>query len=195
MAFVDHCQTAEDVRRNAEAVRERRRTVFGSGNSEEFEKFMLAYLKSQQAEVEEQARQENLPPPPPPPPTVMETVAQEAINIQVPNSPRLSHLQKLVAKAFGITLEELLSQSRKSKLVLARQTFYALARQWTVKSFPEIGRATGGRDHSTIVHGARSMEWLREALRMELSMKHPVYVWVARSFELVKARNPHVFKH
>lgn len=77
MAFVDHCQTAEDVRNNAAAVRERRRTVFGVGNSVEFEKFMLAYLKNQMELRGEKIEEEDPPPPEPDPIEQLKTVPVE----------------------------------------------------------------------------------------------------------------------
>ena len=37
-----------------------------------------------------------------------------------------------------------------------------LAKQLTSRSLPEIGRMFGGRDHTTVMHGVKRVEQLRE---------------------------------
>ncbi len=67
-----------------------------------------------------------------------------------------------VAQEFGIDVEDLLSQ-RRGPAVTYRLIGYYLARHTTRASYPQIGRAFGGRDHSTIMHGvARAEAKLRE---------------------------------
>jgi len=39
----------------------------------------------------------------------------------------------------------------------------ALAKELTNHSLPEIGDAFGGRDHTTVLHGCRRIEALRES--------------------------------
>jgi chromosomal replication initiator protein len=34
-----------------------------------------------------------------------------------------------------------------------------LTRKHTQLSFPDIGRAFGGRDHSTVMHGCQKIQW------------------------------------
>jgi chromosomal replication initiator protein len=36
-----------------------------------------------------------------------------------------------------------------------------LAKELTPRSYPEIGRRFGGRDHSTVIHAVRTVEALR----------------------------------
>jgi chromosomal replication initiator protein len=36
-----------------------------------------------------------------------------------------------------------------------------LAKELTPRSYPEIGRRFGGRDHSTVIHAVRTVESLR----------------------------------
>jgi chromosomal replication initiator protein len=38
-----------------------------------------------------------------------------------------------------------------------------LAKELTPRSYPEIGRKFGGRDHSTVIHAVRAVEALRLA--------------------------------
>ena len=37
-----------------------------------------------------------------------------------------------------------------------------LAKQLTSRSLPEIGRRFGGRDHTTVMHGVKRIEQLKE---------------------------------
>jgi hypothetical protein len=67
----------------------------------------------------------------------------------------LSQIKSYVCRKYEVSLRELISTRRYVKLVRARHEAFWLARQYTSNSFPEIGRAFGNRDHSTILHGAR----------------------------------------
>jgi hypothetical protein len=57
----------------------------------------------------------------------------------------------------GASLVALLSQSRTAKIMRPRQIAMHLAKRLTSHSYPEIGRRFGGRDHTTILHGARKI--------------------------------------
>lgn len=65
-----------------------------------------------------------------------------------------------VAAAYKIPLSEIESPSRKKELVYARQIAIFLARELTETSFPALGRAFGGRDHTTIMHSYQKMQEL-----------------------------------
>ena len=57
-----------------------------------------------------------------------------------------------VAGYFTLTLEDLCSPSRSRQLVTARQIAMYLVREMTDLSLPRIGKAFGGRDHTTVMH-------------------------------------------
>ncbi len=57
-----------------------------------------------------------------------------------------------VADYFTLTLEDLCSPSRSRQLVTARQIAMYLVREMTDLSLPRIGKAFGGRDHTTVMH-------------------------------------------
>jgi chromosomal replication initiator protein len=61
-------------------------------------------------------------------------------------------IQDLTAEAFGITREELLSQSRAARLAWPRQVAMYLAREHTGETLPAIGERFGGRNHTTVLH-------------------------------------------
>ena len=53
---------------------------------------------------------------------------------------------------------DLIGPYRDANLVKARHIVMWLARRFTERSLPEIGRALGCRDHTTIMHGCRKVE-------------------------------------
>jgi len=79
-----------------------------------------------------------------------------------PDSPvTIEQIQKAVCDHFHIRLSELVGVRRQKNFVLPRQVAGYLSRELTDSSFPEIGRAFGGRDHTTIIHAHRKIGSLR----------------------------------
>jgi hypothetical protein len=74
------------------------------------------------------------------------------------DEPRIGQIQQVVAKRYRISLEAIRSDSRNQFVMLPRQIGYALARRLSSKSLPVIGRAFGGRDHTTVLHGIKKIE-------------------------------------
>ncbi|WP_445148006.1 chromosomal replication initiator protein DnaA [Baekduia sp. Peel2402] len=69
--------------------------------------------------------------------------------------PTVERIQELVAEAFDITREELLSASRAARVAWPRQVAMYLTREHTHETLPAIGRQFGGRDHSTVLHACK----------------------------------------
>jgi chromosomal replication initiator protein len=67
----------------------------------------------------------------------------------------VDRIQELVAEAFGLTREELVSPSRTARVAWPRQVAMYLAREHTHETLPAIGRRFGGRDHSTVLHACK----------------------------------------
>jgi len=63
-----------------------------------------------------------------------------------------------VSKAFNVKPADLKSKKRHKLYALPRQVAMFLAREITELSYPEIGAAIGGRDHSTVIHAVRKIE-------------------------------------
>jgi chromosomal replication initiator protein len=76
--------------------------------------------------------------------------------------PSLREIITVVAKYCKLSQKELKSTSRKRAAVLARATVVALARELTSESYEQIGRALGGRDHTTIMHSSQRIESERQ---------------------------------
>ncbi len=75
----------------------------------------------------------------------------------------IENIQKTVADYFKIRVGDLLSKKRSRSIARPRQIAMALAKELTNHSLPEIGDAFGGRDHTTVLHGCRRIEALRES--------------------------------
>ncbi|MFK7859132.1 MAG: chromosomal replication initiator protein DnaA [Granulosicoccus sp.] len=71
-------------------------------------------------------------------------------------------IQKTVAEYYKIRLSDLSSKTRARSIARPRQISMALAKDLTSKSLPEIGRAFGGRDHTTVLHACKKVAELKE---------------------------------
>ena len=84
------------------------------------------------------------------------------------------HLVSIIEAASvvcGVPAEMITGYCKKRHHVEARQLAMFVARAATDLSYPELGRAFGGRDHTTVVHGVRRIEKLvteRDDLREKL---------------------------
>ncbi|MCH7941873.1 MAG: chromosomal replication initiator protein DnaA [Proteobacteria bacterium] len=74
----------------------------------------------------------------------------------------IEEIQKRVAAHFNIRLGDMHSARRARNVARPRQVAMYLAKQLTSRSLPEIGRKFGGRDHTTVMHGVKRVEQLRE---------------------------------
>ena len=75
----------------------------------------------------------------------------------------IENIQKTVAEYFKIRISDIHSNSRSRSITRPRQVAMALSKELTNHSLPEIGKAFGGRDHTTILHGCRKVAELRES--------------------------------
>jgi chromosomal replication initiator protein len=75
----------------------------------------------------------------------------------------IENIQKTVAEYFKLRVADLLSKRRSRSIARPRQVAMALAKELTNHSLPEIGDAFGGRDHTTVLHGCRRIEELRNS--------------------------------
>jgi len=79
----------------------------------------------------------------------------------IQNSLLATRAKKIAARVSlqtGFTIAELCSTQRFRELVQARQYVYWLCKKETALSLPQIGRALGGRDHTTILHGVNKFD-------------------------------------
>jgi chromosomal replication initiator protein len=64
-------------------------------------------------------------------------------------------IQERICEAFGVSMDDLLSTSRAAPITWPRQVAMYLARELTDQTLPAIGRAFGGRNHTTVMHACR----------------------------------------
>ncbi|MCA1960671.1 MAG: chromosomal replication initiator protein DnaA [Desulfomonile sp.] len=67
-----------------------------------------------------------------------------------------------VSKAFNVKVSDLKSKKKHKLYAFPRQVAMYLARELTECSYPEIGEAFGGKDHSTVIYAARKIEKAQE---------------------------------
>jgi chromosomal replication initiator protein len=76
----------------------------------------------------------------------------------VQRRPELREIISVVARHCDVSQKLLKSQSRRQSIVTARAIAIYLARELSGTSYQEIGRAFGGRDHTTIIHSYRKID-------------------------------------
>ena len=64
----------------------------------------------------------------------------------------IESVQKAVADKYGIKLSQLKEKSNRKEIVMPRQVAMYLVKEMTQASLPEIGRAFGGKHHTTVIH-------------------------------------------
>jgi Bacterial dnaA protein helix-turn-helix len=96
-------------------------------------------------------------PRPPPRRQVSQPRLQQAASSSPSRPITIDHVITTVAHLFGLTKDELLSNTRRRDIVLPRQIGMYLARRLTRRSFKHIARAFNRRDHTTSLHAVRKI--------------------------------------
>ena len=73
----------------------------------------------------------------------------------------IDSIQKAVAERFQIKQSQLKEKSNTKKVVYPRQVAMYLVKELTDASLPEIGRAFGGKHHTTVIHSVNKIEQTR----------------------------------
>ena len=91
-------------------------------------------------------------------------LADSALSDLIPRRRELDMEQiiETVAQAFGIPMERILSRERTRQVALPRQVAMYLLREEAHISLPQIGKALGGRDHTTVMYGCDKVSDLIE---------------------------------
>lgn len=69
----------------------------------------------------------------------------------------IEEIQKAVSAFYNIKFSDLKSSRRHKTIALPRQVAMFLAREYGKFSYPEIGAAFGGKDHSTAIHAVKKI--------------------------------------
>ena len=70
-------------------------------------------------------------------------------------------IQKTVADHYGLKQADLLCERRTRAVARPRHVAMYLAKSLTTRSYPDIGRRFGGRDHTTVLHAVKRIEALK----------------------------------
>jgi chromosomal replication initiation ATPase DnaA len=83
--------------------------------------------------------------------------------------PLMRDILGVVASVCGVTIKELKSESRFTKLVRARKIFYFTAKELTGNSWQRIASAVGRFDHSVAYRGVAKINANRENYEPQLT--------------------------
>lgn len=83
--------------------------------------------------------------------------AEQLIQDRATRKPTLREIIAVVARHQNVPQSQLKSGIRRQSTVFARGLVILLTRELAAASYEEIGRALGGRDHTTILHSYRKM--------------------------------------
>ena len=72
----------------------------------------------------------------------------------------IDQIQRKVSDFFGIKLSDLKAKNRTKAVAFPRQIAMYLSRQLTHASLSEVGRAFGGKDHTTVLHAVDKIQVL-----------------------------------
>ncbi|MGB2965451.1 MAG: chromosomal replication initiator protein DnaA [Anaerolineales bacterium] len=67
-----------------------------------------------------------------------------------------------IAQEYGVSMDELISQSRSQRIAFPRQIAMYMLREESELSLPKIGELLGGRDHTTVMYGHEKITDLLE---------------------------------
>ena len=83
----------------------------------------------------------------------------------------VDRIQVLVADFYNVTLDDMKGKRRDKHIVFPRQVAMFLVREETPSSLPAIGKAFGGRDHTTALH---SIEKIANELKEDERLRYEV---------------------
>ena len=74
----------------------------------------------------------------------------------------VEEIQRKVSEHYNIRLSDMIGPKRLRSYARPRQVAMYLCKHMTSRSLPEIGRRFGGRDHTTVMHGVRRIDELKQ---------------------------------
>jgi chromosomal replication initiator protein len=72
----------------------------------------------------------------------------------------IEQIQKAVAASYKLTVDQLVSKNNSRQFAFPRQVAMYLCKKLTKHSYPEIGRAFGGKHHTTVIHSFEKIQSL-----------------------------------
>ena len=75
--------------------------------------------------------------------------------ISAPENISIDSIQKKVSSYYNLSLSDMSSSRRSINIARPRQIAMFLCKGFTSYSYPEIGKAFGGKDHTTVIHAVK----------------------------------------
>lgn len=94
----------------------------------------------------------------PPSAATTNTPKTVSASLHARRQPTMHEIIAVVARYTNVPQKQLKSGARQQSIVYARAIAIYLARELAAASYEQIGRALGGRDHTTIMHNYRKIE-------------------------------------
>lgn len=85
-------------------------------------------------------------------------ILKDTITVDDSNPVRIETIQRLVALKYSVDTKDLKGHQRTASITLPRQVSMYLSCVMTDQSSTDIGRAFGGKDHSTVLHARKKIE-------------------------------------
>ncbi len=85
-------------------------------------------------------------------------ILKDAITSDDVNPVRVETIQRVVALKYSVDVKDIKGHQRTASIALPRQVAMYLACAMTELSSTDIGRAFGGKDHSTVLHARKKIE-------------------------------------
>jgi chromosomal replication initiator protein len=98
--------------------------------------------------------------------TIDLSLTQEVLRDLLPREEKILNLdsiQKYVADHFRLKVSDLKARNNAKSVALPRQIAMYLSKSLTRASLPDIGKAFGGKHHSTVIHSLRKIDALRRS--------------------------------
>ena len=85
-------------------------------------------------------------------------ILKDSLTLDDGSPVRVETIQRVVALKYSVDVKDIKGQSRTASIALPRQVAMYLSCVMTEQSSTDIGRAFGGKDHSTVLHARKKIE-------------------------------------
>lgn len=83
---------------------------------------------------------------------------KDDLKVSIDMPLQINDIKYAVCAYLGISVSNLESKGRKTELVYGRQMFFWFAKNKTRRTLKDIGKSVSGRDHTTVIHGLRTLK-------------------------------------
>ena len=84
----------------------------------------------------------------------------------------IDNIQKKVSSYYNLALSDMTSSRRSINIARPRQIAMFLCKGLTSYSYPEIGKAFGGKDHTTIIHAVKKIDTM---IQIDQKLKKQIF--------------------